>query len=129
MRGCWPFRRKKQADTIEWLPGDGQFGLEVSGESFYRDAFLAICGEPTSKSVNLVVDAMLIQERDPHDKNAVRVEIQGHEVGHVPRENAKAVRRLMKNQRGWCKAKIRGGWSRKKGSDVGDYGVRLDVKL
>lgn len=61
--------------------------INVAGESHYQDALRAITrGEP-----RLNTDAALIPEPDnPHDPNAIRVEIDGRKVGYVPRSKAEA---------------------------------------
>jgi hypothetical protein len=77
--------------------------------------------------------AQLVLESDnPHDSNAVRVDVSGYPVGHLSRDDAIQYREVLA-QRGLqgtqctCEARIVGGWSR--GRDRGDYGVTLDLDL
>jgi hypothetical protein len=67
----------------------GTFGVEVVGESHYQENLEAICGPRTENSVDLTVQATLSPEGDnPHDPQAVRVEIHGKLVGYLSREMA-----------------------------------------
>lgn len=60
------------------LKGPGTFDVEIKGESHYQDNLLAIHGPKRGKSAQLKTTATLIAEDDnPHDDNAVRVEIAG----------------------------------------------------
>jgi hypothetical protein len=59
------------------------------------------------------------------------VEIDGHIVGHLSRENARQYRNKLKEAghpriTASCRAIIVGGWDRG-GSDRGHFGVRLDL--
>ena len=125
--------------TSESLPeveilGKGTFEYDVVGESNYQKALKNICGGRTKHGVDKVVQATLVHEDDnPHDKNAVRVDIQGHTVGYLKRSNAKTFRRRMEDA-GYpyspakCSANIVGGWD-KGFFDKGDFGVNLDMPL
>lgn len=103
---------------------------EVVGESFHQDALKAICGPYNPDGRELETRAVLTPDDDnPHDPNAVRVEIQGRMVGHLPRPDA-ARFRADANAAGLSGvsvqvgAEIRGGWV--DGKTVGQYGVRLN---
>lgn len=122
------------------LPGNGEYKLELVGESFYQDNLITICG-PYDNSVEqkrIEAEATLILEDDnKYDRNnAVRVEIQGKPVGYLKKEVARAYRGVIKEGGhpraiGKCQAIIQGGWDRsEKGrKDVGMYGVRLDIPI
>ncbi len=106
-----------------------EFPLEVVGESHYQDNLNAVCGGRTKDGVDLIVDAMVAPEPDnPHDPNAVKVEIQGRIVGHLIRRDAEMFHAKFQTTAQPCRANIRGGWDRG-GRDVGHYGVRLDLQL
>ena len=61
--------------------------INVAGESHYQDALRELAGDET----RLEATAALIPEPDnPHDANAVRVEIDGKKVGYLPRDVAPA---------------------------------------
>ena len=123
------------ADVIPSIKGPGHFNINVAGESFYTGSFAAICGSRNEDGVEMEVRARLtLQDDNPHDRLAVKVEIQGHPVGHLSRDGARAFRRtvrygkLSEYEVFECAALIRGGWDRGAG-DAGHYGVRLDLLL
>jgi hypothetical protein len=106
----WPLRRRSSGVKSEraasaltsapdlyvlQLPDDGR--QRVVGEHFCQAALQGICrgkqvpraGEAGCWEGSLPVIARLIAEHDnPHDRNAVRVDVQGAAVGHLPREDA-----------------------------------------
>jgi hypothetical protein len=128
-----PEPTSSEPDEVE-LRGNGSFALEVVGESHYQENLEKICGQRKENGENLVTDATLILENNnPYDKQAVRVEISGLHVGYLSREVARLYReqiRLGGHPRaiGTCKARIKGGWERKNG-DKGHYGVWLDIPV
>ena len=62
----------------------GHESVNVAGESHYQDALRAISGQG---EIRHDTEARLIPEPDnPHDANAVRVEIDGAKVGYLPRD-------------------------------------------
>jgi HIRAN domain-containing protein len=120
---------------IPLIRGPGQFLINVAGESFYQDSFIALCGPRSEDGVSIPVRALLeLQDDNPHDKLAVKVSIDGRQVGHLPREAARAFRRavrygkLSEHELFECAALICGGWDRG-GRQVGHFGVRLDLQL
>lgn len=123
----------KAEDNEVFLRGTGNFDLEVTGESFYQDNLESICGERNERGENKEVIASLILEDDnKFDKgNAVRIEIEGKQVGYLSKKVARAYREIM-NANGainavvTCNALIKGGWKRKNGN-IGNYGVWLDI--
>ncbi len=120
---------------IPLLPGSGQYRIDVAGESFYRESFLALAGPRTIEGVRIDARAVLaLQDNNPYDKHAVRVTIQGYPVGHLSRDDARALRRMVRygplsvHEVFECMARIVGGWDRGDG-DTADFGVRLDLDL
>lgn len=121
------------SSTIPRITGPGYFRINVAGESFYRDNLAKICGPRREEGINLKAYAHLIlDDENSHDKKAVRVEIQGLHIGHLPRQAARDFRRIVRygelslHETFECAAVIRGGWDRGP-ADSGDYGVRLDL--
>lgn len=104
------------------------FRVEVVGESYYHDAFMAILGGYNRDGHDFETRAVLKPEpQNPHDRNAVAVHIAGRKVGHLSRESAAEFRRLLPNvQKAACGAKITGGW-RTNQHDSGNFGVRLNM--
>lgn len=120
---------------IPFIPGPRQYGIDVAGESFYPESFAALVGARRLEGVKIEVRAQLaLQDNNPHDRQAVQVTIQGHPVGHLSREHARAFRRavrygkLSEHETFECAALICGGWDRGDG-DAGHFGVRLDLAL
>jgi hypothetical protein len=113
---------------------DEAFGLPVVGESNYQAALESICGERNDYGEDKVVEATLVlEDTNPYDPQAVRVDIQGKAVGYLSRPNARTFReglaRKPKDDTALrCRARIRGGWDRGDG-DLGLYGVSLDVAI
>lgn len=122
-----------EPDIVQ-LRGKGDFALEVVGESHYQHNLETICGPRTEEGENRVVEArLLLEDNNPHDNKAVRVEISELQVGYLKREVARIYReQLRQNEHpraiGLCAAKIKGGWKRKGGS-TGHYGVWLDIPV
>jgi HIRAN domain len=84
------------------LPDDGR--QRVVGEHFYQAALQRICrgqrvpraGDPGCWANSLPAIARLVAEHDnPHDRTAVRVEVQGATVGHLPRDDAAVLHRYL----------------------------------
>lgn len=110
---------------------DGEFCIEVVGESHYQQALEKIAGGRTKDGVDITTVAVLAPEpRNRHDRNAVQVLISGKVVGYLSRENAEILQprilQLQKQTGGGvaCRARIVGGWDRGRG-DRGHFGVRL----
>jgi hypothetical protein len=114
------------------LEGPDAFALPIVGESHYQDALEQICGPRTDEGEDRHVEAQLVlEDENPHDSMAVRVDINGTTVGYLSRDHARTYRRgLSKAGYGtanaYCQALIRGGWDRGEG-DRGFYGVYLDL--
>ncbi len=123
------------------LPGDGGFKLQVVGESHYQDALEKICG-PRDTAVDdgyglgVFVDVparLVLDDSNPYDQNAVRVEVRDQHVGFLSRGDAKAYRQFLQQQGnptavGVCPAQIRGGFPMREGGRA-PYGISLDFTL
>jgi len=114
------------------LPGPGAYALDIVGESRYQAALAHICGGRTEDGHNKIVQATLIHEdTNPHDNQAIRVDIEGRTVGYLSRENARQYRQMLQKAghpgiTATCSAVIVGGWDRGDG-DTGHFGVKLDI--
>jgi hypothetical protein len=110
----------------------GHYGVEVVGESNYQGALEAICGGRSPDGVEKYVKANLVlEDSNPYDENAVRVDIDGSTVGYLSRHAARTYRERLKandvtSKSAQCSAVIRGGWDRGR-NDKGHFGVRLDL--
>lgn len=113
------------------IPTIGMFDVIVVGGSFYQEALEKICGNKREEGVNFFAQANIVPYDDnPHDANAVKVEIDSKMVGHLSRKNASIWRSKMisDNHSGviTCPAKII--WDRST-SKEGSYGVWLNLDL
>jgi hypothetical protein len=81
-------RQVKDTDVL-WRLYGGDEDLEVVGESVYQDALWSLCGGSLGDRVRHDIVAVLVPEpNNPHDSNAIRVRVDGHVVGYLPRDVA-----------------------------------------
>jgi hypothetical protein len=104
------------AGTTVDLPGSAGFGVGVSGESYRQASLRALAGERLRHGEDVFFIAVLAPEpANPHDRNAVRVHIQGGaQVGYLSRDDAAAYQPMTrilvaKHLAGLCRAKLIGG--------------------
>lgn len=101
--------------------------LPVVGESHYRDNLRKIAGPGGTTGVNVNVTARLIAEpKNPHDPNAVRVDVNGRTVGYLGRDDAAELAPEMHRIHATSiniPAHISAGW------DGADYSVNLLTDL
>jgi hypothetical protein len=103
------------------------YDTEVVGESNYQRNLKRICGGKTRDGVEAFKTATLILEpENPHDENAVRIDIDGMTVGYLSRQEAIRWHRRRPPRSHQCSAVIRGGWERG-GGDTGHFGVWLNL--
>ena len=87
-----PARGSKPGRDSQFTLVDGPVNLEVVGESFYQDGLRQAAGVSTGHT-RAVVNAILVaEENNPYDPNAVAVWVQGHQVGHLSRDDAAQMR-------------------------------------
>ncbi|MCX7358073.1 MAG: HIRAN domain-containing protein [Alphaproteobacteria bacterium] len=114
------------------ITGPGTFAVEVVGVSRRQDALVAIVEAHGRSGRAVTLDALLILESsNPHDANAVRVEIDGALIGYLSRENAAFYRADLAAANTpdatiQCKARIVGGFETATGERA-SFGVRLDL--
>ena len=107
--------------------GVHEFNADVVGESKYQSNLLKLAGRKTPEGVEKFATAALVFENEnPYDREAVRVDIQGLTVGYLPKESARTWRKKAPGDCHACPAVIRGGWDRG-GGDTGHFGVRLSL--
>jgi hypothetical protein len=74
----------------------GDFDIDIVGESHYQLALERIAGGKHRDSAQFECTATLVlEDSNPHDGNAVRIDIAGQTVGYFPRNDAKAYRRVL----------------------------------
>lgn len=102
---------------------------DVVGESHYQRQLLTLFGPKGEHGVEIECAATLTPEpSNPHDKNAVRCEISGLQVGYLGRDDAKDFSRYLRRKKLSTlavAATVRGGWKNAKGE--GHYGVTIQV--
>jgi hypothetical protein len=116
------------------LPGPGTYEFDIVGESKYQDVLEAICGGRNEDSAEHITEAVLyLEDSNPYDNLAVRVDIDGRTVGYLSRKDARSYRQQLK-QLGHgrivckCDAMVVGGWRRSR-TDQGHFGVKLDLPV
>lgn len=127
---------EKPSDRKElvYLMGVAKFEVRIDGEEDYQVALEAICGPRLPAGVKQFHTASLkLEDNHPRDKNAVRVEILGKQVGYLRLEAASLFRqhliaRGLPRGVGQCAAIIRGGWVSSDGRK-GPYEVWLDLPI
>lgn len=136
-RARWSAARAREvaADrAAATLGGPGTYSLNVVGESNYQAGLEWICGGRSARGADKAAEATLTLEDDnPADAQAVRVDIRGRTVGYLDRQKARAFRKHLsicglRGETFYCEAKIVGGWDNG-GGDVGHFGVRLDLAM
>jgi|SRR6185312_16324868 len=137
---CYVFlvRRRRgstsSSQQVGRLHGTGKYEFDIVGELQYQSALESICGGRTEEGAQKHAEAHLyLEDANPYDNKAVRVDIDGMTVGYLSRENARSYREQLTqlglpNLIGVCNALIVGGW-RRSSSDEGYFGVKLDLPV
>lgn len=85
-----------EPDPVYWSRFDNHMRVKVVGESFYQAAIIEATGAPATGECRYEVLACLVPEpTNPHDRWAVRVEIDGRHVGYLPRGSARRFHRKL----------------------------------
>lgn len=114
------------------LMGGARYEVEIVGAEHYQPALEAICGPRQSNGIRRFETARLIlEDKHPQDRHAVRVEIRCRPVGYLNPEQAVAYRQLLVKRGapralGQCQALITGGWYSSDGRK-GPFEVNLDL--
>jgi len=126
--------QRSTTKALVYLSGAAKFEIESTGEEHYQAALEAICGPRIRTGVNRYETASLkLEDKNPQDQNAVRVEILGKQIGYLSPKAAILYRQLliargMPKGIGQCAAVIRGGWVSSDGRK-GPYYVWLDLPI
>jgi hypothetical protein len=108
------------------ITGPGAFAVDVVGESQYQGVLKAAAARGP-----IVEAALLLEDSNPYDDQAVAVTIDGQRCGYLRRETARLYRadlaaagnpRLVVR----CKAKITGGFDTRDGGRA-HFGLKLDL--
>ena len=126
-----------QKEYFAW-PHLMEYEFEVVGESYYQSAIEKIVKQQETKYFNNpdekiepLIAYLIPDDNNQYDDRAVRVDINGLQVGHLSREDARSFRRRLgakklTSQVTTCGALITGRHA-KNGKQM-DYGVVLDMK-
>jgi hypothetical protein len=123
----------RNACDVLGLKSDDGFPLACVGESHYQAALEAICGPRSEEGEDLEVPALIsLEDTNPYDPEAVRIDVGDRIVGYLSRPDARAYRRALQaaglSEALSCRARIKGGWDRGE-DDRGYFGIYLDVAL
>ena len=119
-------------DPVGVIHDTGQYSQAIVGESHYQNALELASGGRTKDSAEKYLQAHLVlEDSNPHDSLAVRVDIKGQTVGYLSRKIAREYRNRTREAghshlEGVCNAVIRGGWDRGP-KEQGYFGVWLDL--
>lgn len=120
----------RAATPYFWPVDEGN--THVAGTGHYQGALKTIAADHGNTRAEVYCIALLIPDPDnPHDDQAVRVEIDGATVGHLPRDHAASFRKRLARKKmepvtTQCAARVWGGFDRNK--EPIDYGVDLFIK-
>ncbi|AVL53804.1 hypothetical protein CEP88_15135 [Roseobacter denitrificans] len=127
--------KKKKAETVNLplLDCGGQYQFDIVGEASYQIELEAIAGKKTKESKQFRCHAaMVIEDNNRHDPEAVRVVIDSKTVGYLSRADARHFRKWFAEQDLGLlgvavSAEIVGGW--KDHESEGHFGVKLDFNF
>ena len=125
-------RKRRDAVRCAILIGDGQFRCPVAGVSNYQPALATIVDDRVETMSTVRCVAILRREPNRFDRNAIRVEVDAHCVGYLPRDLAKTLSpRLAAGGYGAaaCHARVVSGWRDTRGQHIGNFGIALDAAL
>lgn len=110
------------------------YPLQVQGESHYKANIENILGFVDKDGVDEDhhVARLILEDTNPVDANAVRVEIDDQKVGYLAKPAAKVYRAKLAalglaGVIGECGASIKGGFMKQ--GERADFGIRLDIDL
>ncbi len=78
----------RDACVVLQLRARGKFPLACVGESHYQDTLELVCGPREEEGEDLEVSAILsLEDSNPYDTDAVRVDVDGRTVGYLNRRD------------------------------------------
>ncbi len=127
-------RNSSSKKEVVYLQGAGNYEMDISGEESYQADLEELCGPRQPDGVRqLEVARLMLDHKRAYstNRNVVRVEIRGKQVGYLSLEATIQYRRYLAAKgapkaRGQCPAVIWGGWVSPDGSK-GPYYVSLDM--
>lgn len=124
-------RINSEGDRYHWPP-EGQFEVDIVGESYYQKALAKIAGNPLNYSEFECLATLQLEDDNQYDSKAVAVWINGMMVGHLSKDDALSFRRRVARKEitgpfTTCNAKVIGGGTKGNGQKY-SFGVKLDMK-
>lgn len=119
--------KSASVQTVGRINGTGEFNTEAVGESNYQKSLQQITKSIGGKGP-WTTEALVVPEpENPHDRNAVRVDISEQTVGYLSRPDSEAFHALLRRTKApigayRTKAKIFGGGEKY-------FGVWLDMTM
>jgi hypothetical protein len=116
------------------LKGDGSCTLDLVGEKQYQENLAAVTGGRTRRGCNVLkVATLILEDSNPADQMAVRVDVFGSTIGYLNRNNARLYRQRLaaigRVQSGFtCFARIICG-PQSGHSHIRLYGAWVDIDL
>ena len=113
-----------------WPVDDGS--TYVAGTRHYQPALKSIAGDHGNTRAQVYCVAQIVPDpTNPHDDQAVRIDIDGTTVGHLPSDDARSYRKRMTRKQlstgpTQCAAKVWGGFDRNNAPI--EYGVDIYIK-
>lgn len=124
-------------DPDEWVTtlamGGSEHVLQTVGESHYQPSLQWACDGTNADGPNhpRVLAELIPEPRNPHDPNAVRVQVGGRLVGYLAREDAAVYQpvllRLAQHGALTCEARIKGGYAVRDAGFRASLGIELFV--
>lgn len=112
------------------LRGNGKFSVEVVGESYHTASFAAAFREAIAEDHEDTIEVdveLVLDDANPHDKNAVAVNCQGMLLGYLARKMAADFRAALVRDGLASYRRFRVGAEVYLGGDDQMFSVRLDL--
>jgi hypothetical protein len=116
---------------VLFFKSTGRYDTEVVGESYYQE-HLSYLAEMNEDYLVETVD-LFLEDYNKHDNQTVAVSVEGEDVGHLSREDARRYRAGLKalgypTALGSCAGKLTGGHELENGEQA-SFGIVLDLDL
>ncbi len=109
---------------------DGEYTYEVVGESYQRDHLTALIRAHNAFETGQILSTAVLEMEpsNPFDSSAVKVVVEGTQVGYIPKFDSPAVTEMIKKSgKKVYEVPVRIGWDTNSPSPL--IGVRLALKL
>lgn len=124
-------KHRASSDAPYFWPVD-EGSTYVAGTTHHQRPLKSIAGEHGNTRAEVYCVALIVPETDnPHDDQAVRIDINDQAVGYLPRDAARSFRKRLDRKKfgavtTQCAAKVWGGFDRN--NEPHEYGVDIYIK-